>query len=101
MIAVAVRTALIETPTREQTAWRLSADFDPLRSRHFDKPCVTLNREGLMVTHNRLLHKERDQQVCVVEQISLDKLKGAVHDAAHSPALSPRGRLLRIVVGSA
>lgn len=49
-----------------------------------------------MVKHNRLLHKERDQQVFVVEQISRDKLQRAVHDDPHSPGLSPRGRLLRI-----
>ncbi|MBN3796589.1 hypothetical protein [Burkholderia sp. Ac-20392] len=71
---MAERTASIETPTREQIALRLSTAFDPSRSWHFDKPSVALNREGFMVKHNRLLHKERDQQVVVVEQISLDKL---------------------------
>ena len=74
MIAVAVRTASIETSTREQIACHLSVDFDPLRSRHFDKPGVALNREGFMVKHNRMLHTERDQRVFVAEQISLDKL---------------------------
>ncbi|CAB3761044.1 hypothetical protein GQ57_37755 [Burkholderia sp. MSh2] len=74
MIAVAVRTALIETSMREQIAGYIPVDFDPLRSRNFDKPSVALNREGFMVRHNRMLHKERDQQVCVAEQVSLDKL---------------------------
>ncbi|RBB34500.1 hypothetical protein DPV79_31655 [Burkholderia reimsis] len=74
MIAVAVRTASIETSTREQVAWPFSVDFDPLQPRHFDKPSVALNREGFMVKQNRMLHKERDRQVCVAERISLDKL---------------------------
>lgn len=74
MIAVAVHTASIETSTSEQVAWPFSVDFDLLRSRHFDKPSVALNREGFMVKHNRMLHTERDQRVFVAEQISLDKL---------------------------
>ncbi len=74
MIAVAVCTASIETSTREQFACHLSVDFDPLRSRYFDKPGVALNREGLMVKHTRMLHKECDRQLCVAEQVSLDKL---------------------------
>lgn len=58
-----VRTALIETTTREQIACYLSVDFDPLRSRHFDKPSVALDRNGFIVKHTGILHKERDRQV--------------------------------------
>ncbi|AKM40470.1 hypothetical protein NL30_11500 [Burkholderia contaminans] len=74
MIAVILRMVLVETPMREQIARCLEAGFDSLWFRHFDTPSVALNWEGFMVKHNRLLHKERDQQVFVVEQIGLDKL---------------------------
>ncbi|VWB26701.1 hypothetical protein [Burkholderia lata] len=74
MIALILRMASIETPMRAQIARRLEAEIDSLWFRHFDTPSVALNWEGFMVKHNRLLHKERDQQVFVVEQIGLDKL---------------------------
>ncbi|OXJ21420.1 transposase [Burkholderia sp. HI2714] len=102
MIAAAVRMASVEPLTREQIVQRLEAEFgSPLPFGHLDTLSVALKREGFTFKRNRLsLKKTRPAGIRRETGHARQAAAGRTRER-HSPAISRRGRLLRIAAGSA